>query len=105
MSLLINASNLYVGGGVQVAVSVLEELTKGGQHFIAAVSPVVAKQLSGETLSRCKIIRKTPSNVFNVESRRDLDQLVAENKITKVFTIFGPSYWSPKNVKHAVGFA
>lgn len=105
MSLLINASNLYVGGGVQVAVSVLEELTKSKRQFIAAVSPLVARQLSEEALSNCKIICKTPSNIFNLDSRRALDQIVIENNITKVFTIFGPSYWSPKNVKHAVGFA
>ncbi|MEH5668925.1 glycosyltransferase [Enterobacter cloacae] len=105
MSLLINASNLYVGGGVQVAVSVLEELTNSKRQFIAAVSPLVARQLSEETLINCRIIDKTPSNIFNFESRRALDKIVLENNIRKVFTIFGPSYWNPKGVKHAVGFA
>ncbi|HEG1826147.1 TPA: glycosyltransferase [Enterobacter cloacae] len=105
MSLLINASNLYVGGGVQVAVSVLEELTNSKRQFIAAVSPLVARQLSEETLINCRIIDKTPSNIFNFESRRALDKIVVENNIRKVFTIFGPSYWNPKGVKHAVGFA
>ncbi|RTN94143.1 glycosyltransferase [Enterobacter sp. WCHEn090032] len=105
MSLLINASNLYVGGGVQVAVSVLEELTNSKRQFIAAVSPLVARQLSEETLINCRIIDKTPSNVFNFESRRALDKIVTDNNIRKVFTIFGPSYWNPKGVKHAVGFA
>ncbi|WP_368747767.1 glycosyltransferase [Enterobacter cancerogenus] len=105
MSLLINASNLYVGGGVQVAVSVLEELTSSKRQFIAAVSPLVARQLSEAALINCRIIDKTPSNIFNFESRRALDKIVAENNIRKVFTIFGPSYWNPKGVKHAVGFA
>lgn len=105
MKLMINASNLYVGGGVQVAVSVIEELTKIKTDFIAAVSPVVILQLSDESKEKCVLIDSSPSKIFNFKVRKQLDFLVASNNITTVFTIFGPSYWSPKKVLHAVGFA
>ncbi|MGX5085323.1 hypothetical protein [Enterobacter sp. UPMP2052] len=105
MKLLINASNLYVGGGVQVAVSVLEELSDSAVDFIAAVSPVVYSQLSKNALLHCILIGSSPSKLLNLKVRKKLDNIVTENNISVVFTIFGPSYWSPKNVKHAVGFA
>ncbi len=105
MKLLINASNLYVGGGVQVAVSVLEELSASAFDFIAVVSPVVYSQLSKNASLNCIVIRSTPSKLLNFKVRKQLDEIVIENDITVVFTIFGPSYWSPKNVKHAIGFA
>lgn len=105
MKLMINASNLYVGGGVQVAVSVIEELTQIKTDFIAVVSPVVMLQLGDESKSKCILIDSSPSKILNFKARKQLDSLVLNNNITIVFTIFGPSYWSPKNVKHAVGFA
>ncbi|EPN9526259.1 glycosyltransferase [Cronobacter malonaticus] len=105
MKLLINASNLYVGGGVQVAVSVLEELSDSAFDFIAVVSPVVYSQLSKNASLNCIVIRSTPSKLLNFKVRKQLDEIVIKNDITVVFTIFGPSYWSPKNVKHAIGFA
>lgn len=105
MKLLINASNLYVGGGVQVAVSVLEELTKCTIPFIAVVSPVVYAQLSSNASLNCIKIDSSPSKLLNFKVRKQLDHVVKENGISVVFTIFGPSYWTPKNVKHAVGYA
>lgn len=105
MKLLINASNLYVGGGVQVAISLLEELTLASISYLAVVSPVVYKQLSKKTLLNCIKIESSPSKIFNVRGRKQLDNIVKQYEITTVFTVFGPSYWTPKNVKHAVGFA
>lgn len=105
MRLLINASNLYVGGGVQVAISVLEELSDSAFPFIAVVSPVVYSQLSKNASGNCIVIESSPSKLFNFKVRKQLDDIVKENNISVVFTIFGPSYWSPKNVKHAIGFA
>ncbi|OAT57955.1 hypothetical protein [Obesumbacterium proteus] len=105
MKLLINASNLYVGGGVQVAISVIEEMTSLSIDFIAAVSPPVYTQLSSDAKSQSYLIIGSPSGIFNFSSRQKLNKLVASNKITHVFTVFGPSYWTPKNIKHLVGFA
>lgn len=105
MKWLINASNLYVGGGVQVAVSFINELNVTNTSFCAAVSPVVMAQLQDEAREKCIVIDSSPSGLFNWKSRKKLDEVVKQKKIEKVFTIFGPSYWNPKNVKHLVGFA
>ncbi|NDJ57185.1 glycosyltransferase family 4 protein [Enterobacteriaceae bacterium 4M9] len=105
MKLLINASNLYVGGGVQVAVSYIEEAVRINRPFCAAVSPVVYSQLSDIAKSSCVQIDKSPSGMLNFGTRRKLDEIVSTCEITTVFTIFGPSYWSPRKVHHIVGFA
>ncbi|WP_437614014.1 glycosyltransferase family 4 protein [Erwinia sp. V71] len=103
--LLVNASNLYVGGGVQVGVSVIEEFTEAGIEFIAAVSPAVFEQLSSSAKKRSQVIKKTPSGLFNFSSRLQMDHLITSLHVTEVFTIFGPSYWNPKVKNHLVGFA
>jgi len=103
--LLINASNLNVGGGMQVGISVINELTSDKRPFVAAVSLSVFKQLSEEAKLNAIIIEKSPSGLLNFDVRKKLDQIVIENNIDKVFTIFGPSYWSPRVSKHMVGFA
>ncbi len=103
--LLINASNLYVGGGVQVGVSVIEELTLLDIDFICAVSPACYEQLSPQARLSCTIIDRTPSGLLNFSSRRQLDAIVSLHNVTDVFTIFGPSYWNPKVDHHLVGFA
>lgn len=103
--LLINASNLYVGGGVQVAVSIIDELSKINYPFYAAVSPVVEKQLSDFAKETIIPISKSPSGLFNSSIRKELDDVVINKNITVVFTVFGPSYWNPTNVRHVVGFA
>lgn len=104
--IMINASNLYVGGGVQVAVSVIEELSQLNIPFVAAISPLVEKQLSTKALKQCVLIGKSPSGLRNFEIRKKLSDIVYEYSVSNVFTVFGPSYWTPpKHVKHTVGFA
>lgn len=103
--LLINASNLYVGGGVQVAISLLEEFANYEIEYIAVVSPIILSQLSPNAKVKCKLIKNTPSKIFNFKGRFELDRIVSEYRVNKVLTIFGPSYWTPKNVTHIVGFA
>ncbi|WP_050290319.1 glycosyltransferase [Yersinia kristensenii] len=105
MMLFVNASNLYIGGGLQVGISVIEEFTALKVNFIAAVSPVVFEQLSNQAQKSCEVIESTPSGIFNFSARKKLDELVKKYQITDVFTIFGPSYWKPKVKNHLVGFA
>ena len=58
-------------------------------------------------LSNFKFLKydATPSafNVF-IGQNRFLDNVVDKNKIQRVFTVFGPSYWRPK-VPHLCGYA
>lgn len=103
--LLINASNLYVGGGMQVGISVIEEFVAMDIKFIAAVSPAIFLQLSKSAKEKSIVIAKTPSGIINYASRKQLRKIVCEYKIDAVFTIFGPSYWNPKVKNHTVGFA
>lgn len=103
--LLVDASNLYIGGGLQVGISVIEEFTALKVNYIAAVSPMVFEQLSNEARKSCKVLTSTPSGVFNFLTRKKLNNLVKKHQITDVFTIFGPSYWKPKVKNHLVGFA
>ncbi|CNH13076.1 Glycosyl transferases group 1 [Yersinia pekkanenii] len=103
--LLVNASNLYIGGGLQVGVSVIEEFTALKVNFIAAVSPPIFEQLSGQSRELCEVIESTPSGIFNFSARKKLDDLVKKHHIIDVFTVFGPSYWNPKVKNHLVGFA
>lgn len=103
--LLINASNLYVGGGLQAGISVIEEFSALNVTFVAAVSPAVWQQLSVHPRQFCTVIKKTPSGLLNFSSRRQLDNMVLSHHITEVFTIFGPSYWNPKVAEHLTGFA
>ncbi|UQY42857.1 glycosyltransferase [Mixta hanseatica] len=103
--LLVNASNLYVGGGLQVGISIIEEFVKLDLEFIAAVSPPVYNQLGEKGRKKSIIIDKTPSGLLNFTTRRKLDGIIKKYDIQDVFTVFGPSYWNPGVKNHLVGFA
>lgn len=108
MNLLINCSNLRVGGGLQVAHSFIHSL-RGveGHKFIIVVSTELSELYLPESGSNLEIIRYDiiPS-VFKSLSGRDtfLDSLLVEHSVDRVFTVFGPSYWRPR-VFHLVGYA
>ena len=106
---MINASNLKVGGGLQVADSVCRELYKYPQHRFTVVydkaladcAKAIAQYENVEVVEY-----ETPVDLKTVLTRRDkfLDTLVKEKKIDAVLTIFGPSRWTPR-VPHLSGFA
>jgi len=110
MKLLINTSNLYVGGGVQVALSFINELKNIDKYneYHIFLSPVVNKQLNSDEFGdnfKFYLIEKSPSSLKNrYQIVKKLNYL--ENKIKPdiVFSIFAPSYWRPKTI-HIVGFA
>ena len=109
MRILINASNLKVGGGVQVADSIYRELPKYMQHtFVVVYSD--ALQNSAKEIGCCSNIKvvnyNMPSNLMTAITGRDvfLDRLIITEKIDSVLTIFGPSRWIPK-CSHVSGFA
>ena len=110
MKLLINTSNLYVGGGVQVALSFINELKNIDKYneYHIFLSPVVNKQLNSDEFGdnfKFYLIEKSPSSLKNrYQIVKKLNYL--ENKIKPdiVFSVFGPSYWRPK-AKHLMGFA
>lgn len=109
MNILINASNLKIGGGLQVADSVCRELYKFPQHhFVVVYYKALAN--CAKDIGPCKNVEtiefETPVNAKIVLTGRCgfLDQLVVSKKIDAVLTIFGPSMWRPR-VPHLSGFA
>lgn len=109
MNILINASNLKIGGGLQVADSVFRELYKFPQHYFVVVYNKAlancAKDISFNGNVEA-IEYETPVNAKIIVTGRCgfLDKLVVAKKIDAVQTIFGPSMWRPR-VPHLSGFA
>ena len=109
MRVLINASNLKKGGGVQVALSLIEEFYSFDSFsFHLVVSDSVFKQLNLDGSNPNFLISKynlkpTVGKVFfGYDSF--LSKVEKEFKPDWVFTVFGPSYWIPKS-KHLMGYA
>ena len=110
MKILINTSTLNGGGGVQVALSFIEELRHmDSRHkYYIFLSKAIDAQVDQKDFSdnfAFFLIEKTPASLF---SRREV--LTQMNKLEKqiypdiVFSVFGPSYWRPKG-RHLIGFA
>lgn len=108
MKLIINTTNLKIGGALQVAISFIYEsiyFTENEYHVF--LSPTISKEIE---------VDKFPKNfvfyTFDNPSRFILfDKTIAllnktESKIQPdcVFSVFGPTYWKPK-LKHVMGFA
>lgn len=109
MNILINASNLKLGGGLQVADSICNQLYRYSNHrFVVVLSTYLdstAKRI--ENTSNIKIIRYDIKNSLNtILFGRDpfLDNLVEREHADCVLTVFGPSRWNPK-IPHLSGFA
>lgn len=110
MKIIINTSNLYVGGGMQVALSFIHELKQvSGKHeYFVFLSQAINEQIEqkafpynfhffliGKSPSSLKTRKKTVAKLYSLEAHIIPDI---------VFTIFGPSYWKPKS-NHIMGFA
>lgn len=108
MRILINATNLKMGGAVQVIESICDLLYVYSQDsFIVVLSSrlnyIIDKKQSKNVKTYVYDIK---NNFYTLILGRDvfLDSLVQEHKVDAVLTIFGPSRWNPK-VPHLSGFA
>lgn len=110
MTILINTSNLYVGGGLQVALSFLNELKSlhGDKKYHVLMSQAVKSQIDENSFGDnffFYLIEESPSSLKTRKKvLKELDVLEEKIKPDVVFTVFGPSYWRPKTV-HLLGFA
>jgi glycosyltransferase involved in cell wall biosynthesis len=109
MRVLINASNLRKGGGVQVALSLIEEFSSYNSFsFHLVVSDPVFQQLKFNEsnfnflVSKYNLKPSVAKAIFGYDSF--LSKVEREFKPDWVFTVFGPSYWIPKS-KHLMGYA
>lgn len=106
-NILINASNLHVGGGVQVAASAISETVERGiaaSELSIAISREVEQNLSPQCLIAARRSNLTQIDVngmdpLNLRFRRLVD------KHDKVFTLFGPLYRWRIAGQSIVGFA
>ena len=110
MIILINASDIKAGGGIQVADSVCCELYNYPQHhFIAVLSSYMNK-----TADRLKCFDNVEVveydypkyNLWLLLTGRDpfMDGLIRDKGVDSVVSIFGPNLWVPK-CPHISGFA
>ena len=109
LHIMVNASNLKVGGGLQVADSICRELFKYSQHRFLVVYNRALSECARD-ISKYKNVEtveyEVPVDLRVVYTGRCefMDRLVCDRKIDVVLTVFGPSIWKPR-VAHLSGFA
>lgn len=109
MRLIINASNLYGSGGLQVAYSFIHECRKFLQHeYHVLLCPKLTKEINTKQFPENFSFYHTPiiPAPFG-KARKELIRLVkleAEICPDVVFTVFGPTYWTPQ-APHLMGYA
>ena len=109
MKLLINCSTLSGTGVTQVAVSFIKECVNFNEHkYYVFLSPTMTNELKDiEFPSNFIIYNFDAHPIYGLDGfkiRRQLKQL--ENKISPdcVFSVFGPSWWTPSK-PHLAGYA
>lgn len=107
--ILINASNLHAGGGIQVASSFITELfyiakySKQGDSISVICSDAVNVNLGSD-------FDKSVFEAFNVINVMGISKVNSNEKklfdgFHTCFTVFGPFYFKPNCKKHICGFA
>ncbi len=109
MIILINCSNLKVGGGLQVAHSFLYEIQSNTEHqFIVVLSDFLKYQINqSEFPNNFKFFHYSiqPSALKALNGNdKFLSEIEEKYNPEVVFSVFGPTYWQPK-ARHVCGFA
>lgn len=110
MRILVNGSNLRVGGGLQMADAIARELREFEKHQFVVVLPKALKGTVEEVIGydnvKEAVCYDLPKSLMVILTGRDrvMDSLVKKHGIEAVLTVFGPSKWKPK-VRHLCGFA
>lgn len=110
MRIIINTTNLTYGGGIfQGALSFLEEIKKIPQHtyhvFITSdLLNNLDKNLFPENIQFYEFKHSPRSIFFGIQGILRLRELENEIAHDCVFSLSGPTYWSPKAL-HLMGFA
>lgn len=109
MNILINASNLKQGGGIQVADSICKQLTRFDKNqYVVVLSPFLKETAEAVSKYPNVIVEvyhiKYTAWLLLTGRDKKLDGFVKKHNVDKVLTVFGPSWWIPR-VPHLCGFA
>lgn len=109
MKVLVNAANIHVGGGVQVACSFINELSKliGSQNSVSDITVICSQKVKDNLSIDTDVNVFSSFYVLNIygplplksESKKMFDGYDV------CFSIFGPLYFTPKVTRHICGFA
>ena len=104
MKILINASNLHSGGGVQVASSFINELPSISNNIIKCFDIIVSSEVDKNINKVTKNFFKNYKvhNIFGL--KKYINNIDLFDTYDLVFTIFGPCYHPIKGIS-LVGFA
>lgn len=107
--ILLNLSNLHLGGGVQVGVSFISELCSSNhdlKRFDIWISSEIYSNLRNDKVNLDKFSNYIIIDVFGIESIFSIKILYSILfKYSSVFTLFGPFYTIIKPKYSIVGFA
>ncbi|QNY06380.1 hypothetical protein IC763_19720 [Acinetobacter seifertii] len=105
--LLVDATLISIGGGVQVGINLIANLIKDNDFEVVLVaSPQISTQLTQSQKDSCFYFieeKNEPIWKKRLQGRRILE-IEKQYKPDLVFVVFGPSYWRPK-AKTLQGFA
>ena len=103
MKLLINMSNNLGGGGLQVALSILNELQYFPENeYHVCISNKIISQVLNKNHSFIKYYVLDKPSILSISSV--MKKLERKIKPDVVFSVFSPTYWRPIS-KHIAGFA
>ena len=109
MNIIINTGGASIGGGLQLADSIIREMVKNENHHYIIVHhgqlPLTIDAMKSYSNVEC-FFYLMPKFPFGIITGRNkiLDKLVEDKNIDVVFTIMGLSKWKPR-VPHLEGFA
>lgn len=107
MNILVDGSNLFAGGGIQVAVSFLSDLNrlKLDNKYHVVLSSALAQELTGKQFASNFTFYPLKSNHRSIlRKNKELKSIETLCNPDVVFVVFGPSYYRSSCPK-VVGFA
>lgn len=99
VKILVDASLVSIGGGVQVALNFIDNLLNDiFFDVILIASPQVSSQLSEDQKNKCYYFLEevNESIVGKIKQGKRISKVEEKYKPNLVFVVFGPSYWRPK---------
>lgn len=107
MKIFLDCSLLSIGGGIQVGLSIIQNIVHDPDiETIVVCTPQIDAQIDESSKQKLKAYHVVPNVPFY--KKRDqgnyIRQLEQKHKPDLVFTVFGPSYWRSKT-KNIQGFA